>query len=327
MSKDIKIEEYPTTKQQSIAVIGAGPAGLSAAWLLKKNGYRVTVFEKDKEIGGKPRQVMPYERLSKESLWAVIERVKKTGINFNLNTELTQEIFNNIKNQYDALIIACGAHNPIIIPFEGHEKLIKGLEFLKSVKSGQKPRIGKKVVVIGAGNVAMDVVIEAYKCGAQKVCAIDIQKPAAFPKEILRCKEFGAEIMYPCFTEKVTDKGVQLKDGNFLEADSVIISIGDRPVFDFLPQKWLDERGMLKLDIYSKINGEKVFACGDAIKQGLFTNAIADGNKAAKNVMCLLENKPLGDFATAPMLPRDKVKTEYYKGIAQIKIQQIEPWD
>ena len=327
MSRDVKIGPFSSTKDSSVAVIGGGVAGLSAAWMLKKDGYRVTVFDDDKEIGGKLRQVIPYERLSKECLEAEIERVKNSGINFRLNTKLTAPLFDEIVSKFDAVIIACGAHNPVVIPFEGHEKLVKGLEFLKAVKNNEKTQIGKKVVVIGAGNAAMDVIIEAYNSGAQKVTAIDIQKPAAFDKEINHVKAKGAEILYPCFTEKVTDEGVVLKDGTVLEADTVIISIGDRPKLDFVPSSWLDERGMLKLNKFKQTENKKVFAAGDVIKQGLFTNAIADGNKAAKNVENLLEGKELDTFETAPQLPRDRVKTEYYQGFSAMKVQEIDAWD
>lgn len=327
MSRDVIVPEMHTTKDKSIAIIGAGAAGLSAAWLLKKYGYKVTVFEQDKEIGGKLRQVIPYERLSKECLEAEINRIKKSGINFNLNKTLTKELFEEIKSQYDAVIIACGAHNPVVIPFEGHERLVKGLEFLKQVKNGIKPDIGEKVVVIGAGNAAMDVVIEAYNCGAKDVTAIDIQKPAAFDKEIERCKGLGAKILYPCFTEKVTKEGVLLKDGTFLAADTVIISIGDRPKFDFLDSSLLDEKGMLKINAFKQAVDKKVFAAGDAIKQGLFTNAIADGNNAAKNVINFLSGKELETFEEMPRLPRDKVKTEYYQGLSPLKVQEIEAWE
>ncbi len=327
MSRDVPAPSMPVTKEETVAVIGAGVAGLSAAWLLRKKGYKVTVYEQDSDIGGKLRQVIPYERLSKECLDAEINRIKNCGIDFKLSTKLTKELFEEIRSKYNAVIIACGAHNPVVIPFEGHEKLVKGLDFLKAVKDGERVNIGKKVVVIGAGNAAMDVILEAYNSGAEDVTAIDIQKPAAFDKEINHCKSLGAKILYPCFTEKVTDEGVVLRDGTLLKADTVIISIGDRPMFDFLDSNMLDERGMLKLNQYKQTVLDNVFAAGDAIKQGLFTNAIADGNNAAKNVINLLTGKELDTFDKMPILPRDKVKTEYYQGVSALKVQEIEPWE
>lgn len=327
MSRDVIVPKMPVTKDKSVAIIGSGVAGLSAAWLLKRAGYKVTVFEQDKEIGGKLRQVIPFERLSKDCLDAELNRIKNVGIDFELNVSLTQEKFAEIEEKFDAVIVACGAHNPVVIPFEGNERLIKGLDFLKQVKNGNKPNLGEKVVVIGAGNAAMDVIIEAYNCGAKDITAIDIQKPAAFDKEINHCKSLGAKILYPCFTEKITQQGVVLKDGTLLEADSVIISIGDRPDFAFLPQSFLDERGMLRLNEFRQTVRDKVFAAGDAIKQGLFTNAIADGNNAAKNVINFLTGKALDTFEKMPQLPRDRIKTEYYQGLSAMKVQEIEPWD
>ena len=289
--------------------------------------YSSEVFDDDKEIGGKLRQVIPFERLKKSCLDAELNRIKDCGIDFKLNTRITKSAFEDIEKEYGAVIIACGAHNPLVLPVEGNERLIKGLDFLKAVKNGEELNIGEKVVVIGAGNAAMDVIIEAYNCGAHEVTAIDIQKPAAFDKEIEHCKSLGAKVMYPCFTQKITDEGVILKDGTLLEADTVIISIGDRPMLDFLPSDWLDERGMLKLNRFKQTVSEKVFACGDVIKQGLFTNAIADGNNAAKNVINLFSSKELDTFDKLPQLPRDKVKTEYYQGLSPAKVQEIDPWD
>lgn len=327
MSRDVIAPKMPVIHDKTVAIIGSGVSGLSAAWILKKAGYNVTVFEKDGEIGGKLRQVIPYERLSKDCLEAELNRIKNCGINFELNVSMTKEKFEQIEKSFDAVIIACGAHNPVVIPFEGHEKLIKGLDFLKQVKNGNKPNLGEKVVVIGAGNAAMDVIQEAYNCGVRDITAIDIQKPAAFEKEINHCKSLGAKILYPCFTEKITEQGVVLKDGSLLEADSVIISVGDRPDFGFLSTDFLDERGMLKLNEYKQTIQNNIFASGDAIRQGLFTNAIADGNNAAKNVINYFSGKPLETFGKMPQLPRDKVKTEYYQGLSTMRVQEIEPWD
>lgn len=174
----------------------------------------------------------------------------------------------------------------------------------------------------------MDVVIGAYKCGAKDVTAIDIQKPAAFEKEIAHAKSLGAKILYPCFTEKVDEKGVHLKDGRLLEADTVIISIGDRPILDFLPQEMLNERGFIKINEFKQsVQNPKVFVTGDVIKQGLFTHAIADGNKAAKNIDRIFRGLEPETFEKAPILPRDRVKTEYYQGISPSAVQKIEAWN
>lgn len=326
MSKDVKVAKPKITKKEKIAIIGSGAAGLSCAWQLVKNGYKVKVFEQDKKLGGKLSQVIPADRLAQDVLNAEIERLKTSGIEVQLNTKVTNKMFADLQKEFDAVVIAVGAHNPVVIPFEGHEKLVKGLDFLKKINNGEKVTVGKKVVVIGAGNAAMDVVIGAYKSGAKKVTAIDIQKPAAFEKEIKHAKNLGADILWPCHTDKITEKGVLLKDGTLLEADTVIISVGDRAEFSFLENSYLDEKGRVLINDYMQSEiSEKVFVSGDAIRQGLFVDALADGLKIAKNIDKMFNNLELDNFEKAPMLPRDMVKPEFYQGYSATKVAESEP--
>jgi len=229
---------------------------------------------------------------------------------------------------YEAVIVATGAHNPVILPVEGNERFVKGLDFLKAINKGEKPSVGEKVVVIGAGNAAMDVVIGAYAMGAKDVTAIDIQKPAAFDKELEHAKKLGAKILWPCYTEKITEKGLHLKDGRILEADTVIVSVGDRPDFSFLSAEYMDERGRVKLNDYlqSETN-PKVFVPGDAVKLGLFTNAIGDGRKLALNINNMLSGLPLDKFEKAPMIPQDRVKDEYYPPMNAQRVMEMDAED
>ena len=327
LSKDTSLKPVKTDKKQKIGIIGSGSGALSCALQLKKQGYEVDVIEQDSKLGGKLNQVIPQERLDKEILEAEIKRLKDFGIKFQTNIKITTEYFKEMQKNYDAIVVATGAHNPVVIPFEGHEKLVKGLDFLKEVNNGKKVKVGKNVVVIGAGNAAMDVVTSAYKMGAKKVTAIDIQKPAAFEHEIARAKSLGAEILWPCYTDKVTDKGVVLKDGTLLEANTVIIAVGDRPDFDFVPNSFLNERGLFDLNEFNQsTKNNKIFVIGDAIKQGLFVNAMADGKNAAQNIQRMFEGLELDAFEKAPMLPRNKVKTEYYEGYSSLKVtyEQVE---
>ncbi len=310
-SLDVKMPEKELDKK--VAIIGSGSAGLSAAWHLRRQGYQVDILEEDNIIGGKLKQVIPTERLNPEILDTELNRIKSIGVNCKTSAKVDKDMFKQLQNYYDAVVVAVGAQNPVVIPFEGHERLVKGLDFLKAVNKGEKPSVGEKVVVIGAGNAAMDVVIGAYEMGAKEVTSIDIQKPAAFDKEIEHAKKLGAKILWPRYTEKVTEKGVYLKDGTLLEADTVIISIGDRPDFSFLADEYLDERGRVKVNDYnqSEVN-EKVFIPGDAIKPGLFTHAIGDGRKVAINIDRMLSGKELDNFERAPVLPADRVKNEFY---------------
>ena len=297
-----------------IAIIGSGASGISTAWQLKRHGYEVEMYEADDKIGGKLSQVIPEERLHREILETELERFKSTGVKIHTSTKVTPELFNKLEAEFNAVVIAIGGHNPVVIPFEGYERLIKGLNFLKDAKNGKKYNLGKKVVVIGAGNAAMDVITEVYKQGGvEEVTAIDIQEPSAFEKEIKAAEKLGAKILWPCFTQKITEKGVYLKDGKFLEADSVIISVGDRPIFDFLSKDYLDEKSRIQVNEFMQTKNPKVFAIGDSIKPGLFTNAIADGKHAAENIIKFLNNEELAPVKEKDLIPAKRIKSEYYE--------------
>ena len=313
LSKDIKIEPIKITQKQKIAIIGSGVAGISCAWQLAKKGYGVEIFEQDDKIGGKLAQVIPEERLHKEILDTELERFKNIGVNIHTSTKITPELFEEIEKEFDAVVIAIGAHGAVVIPFEGYERLIKGLNFLKDAKNGKKYDLGEKVVVIGAGNAAMDVITEVYKQGVKEVTSIDIKEPSAFEKEINTAEALGAKILWPCFTQKITEKGVLLKDGRFLEADSVIISVGDRPVFDFLNKNYLDEKSRIKINEFMQTDNSKVFSVGDANKSGLFTNAIADGKHCAENIIKYLNGEPLTELKEKDLIPEHRIKSEYYE--------------
>lgn len=322
LSKDIKVSPPKTELNKRIAVIGAGVSGLATAWHLRRMGYKVDVFEQDEVIGGKLKQVIPQNRLDREILEGELKRIENIGINFKTGVKVDKSMFKTLEKDYDAVVVSVGAHNPVVIPFEGYERLVKGLDFLKAINKGEKPNVGQKVVVIGAGNAAMDVVVGAYQCGVKEVTAIDIQKPSAFEKEIKHVEKLGAKILWPCFTEKISEKGVHIKSdgksggGKILKADTVIISVGDRADVSFLDSNYLDDKGIIKVNEYfqSELN-KKVFCPGDVLKLGLFTNAIGDGRKVAINISRMLEGKSLDNFEKAPMIPQDRIKKEYYNSI------------
>ncbi len=324
LSKEISADFSETSKTQKVAVIGAGAAGLSCAWHLRKCGYSVEIFESDSSIGGKLRQVIPNDRLNSDILDAELKRIESSGVKINTSTQVDKELFKKLTDDFDAVVAAVGAHNPLIIPVEGKEKFIKGLDFLKSVNKFENPRLGKKVVVLGAGNAGMDVVIGAYKSGAEEVTVIDIQKPSAFEKEIEHAQSLGTKIMWPCFTERVTGEGVYLKDGTLLEADNVIISIGDRPDLSFVESNYLDEKGRIRINEFMQSEANpKVFVPGDVVKLGLFTNAIADGKKAALNIDRMFNNLPLDNFEKAPMIPADRVRNEFYQPLNSRRVMEL----
>lgn len=299
---------------KKVAIIGGGPGGLSAAWHLRLLGHGATVIEADKEVGGKLRQVIPTDRLPADSLNREIQRVKDIGVAIRTNTPVTRELFNKLQRDFDAVIIASGAHNPVVIPFPGHERLKKGLDFLKAVNNGENPPVGEKVVVIGAGNAGMDTCLGAYAMGAKQVTAIDIQRPAAFKKELDHFERLGGKIEWPVFTEKVDDKGLHTKDGRLIAADTVIISIGERPDLSYVPHEWLTERGMAKVDDCGQLTeAPGIFAIGDTVEPGLLTHAIGHGREAAEYIDEFLAGKPLKAKKKLPQISQECLSKELFR--------------
>lgn len=299
---------------KKVAVIGGGPGGLSAAWQLRLKGHQPTVFEGDGEVGGKLRQVIPTERMPADILDQEIDRIKQLGIEITTGTPVDEEVFARLRQDFDAIVVASGAHNPVVIPFPGHERLIKGLDFLKAINKGERPQIGERVVVIGAGNAGMDVCLGAYAIGATKVTAIDIQRPAAFKKEIDHFEALGGRIEWPVFTSKIDEQGLHTKDGRLIPADTVIIAIGERPDLSFMPRDWLDERGMALVDDCGQLlKGKGVFAIGDTVKPGLLTHAIGQGREAAEYIDSYLAGETPVARVKPPMIRTDCLSKELYK--------------
>ena len=174
-----------------------------------------------------------------------------------------------------------------MIGFPGSEYATSAYDFLRDINSEKLPDMkGKRVVIIGAGNVGMDVASEAYNYGAESVIAIDVQKPAAFGKEMDTAIAKGTQILWPRFTERYSEeeKKIYFRDGSYLDADFVIISVGDTPILDFIPESVHTERGWIAVNEIGQTSDVKVFAIGDAAGLGLVTHAIGQGRLAAETI-------------------------------------------
>jgi NADH-quinone oxidoreductase subunit F len=168
-------EPFPVTKTQRVAVVGAGPAGLTCAYFLAKSGYRVTVFEAQPVGGGMLGLTVPEFRLPREVIRAEIEYIESCGVEIRYSSPIDARHTVNdlLKEGYEAVFIAAGAQASkrigIIGEEEGIEGLYYGLRFLTDVKSGAAFKLSGKVVVVGGGNVAIDVARTAYRIGAKEV--------------------------------------------------------------------------------------------------------------------------------------------------------------
>ena len=299
----------------TVAVIGGGPAGLSAAWQLGLKGHTINLYEANDKLGGKLELCIPRERLPHDILEKELSRFQEIGVNIHLNAEINQKKFEEIHKNHKIVVVACGAHKPRAMSFPGSENVVPAYEFLKGINIGDVPDLkGKKVVIIGAGNVGMDVASQAYNCGASSVIAVDIQKPAGSGKEMETAVAKGTQIIWPKFTDRYdnNEKKLYFKDGTSLDADLVVISIGEMPILDFLPPTIHTEKGWIVVNEIGQTSDVKVFAIGDATRLGLVTHAIGQGRIAAETIHNQFMHAPRWP-EVKQVIPYERVKEEYYE--------------
>jgi NADPH-dependent glutamate synthase beta subunit-like oxidoreductase/glutamate synthase domain-containing protein 3/NAD-dependent dihydropyrimidine dehydrogenase PreA subunit len=315
-SLDVPAPERQPKTGKTVAVIGGGPAGLSTAWQLALKGHDVDLFEAAKELGGKLEFCIPRDRLPQRVLRKEIDRFRELGVNIHLGVAVDKEHFNEIYRNHDIVVVAVGAHKPRKLNISGSEDMVTAYDFLKGINIGDLPDLkDKEVVIIGAGNVGMDVAAQAFHCGAKEVTAVDIQKPAAFGQELEIAESLGTKIVWPKFTDKYVkkEKKIYFNDGTSLEADLVVFSIGDTPITGFLPPTvHTDKQGWIEADEVGHTSDPKVYAIGDATKLGLVTHAIGHGREAAGAIHALLSGISYYRPRRKLMVPYDNIKTSYY---------------
>jgi len=302
----------PTGKR--IAVIGGGPAGLSVAWQLWLKGHEPEIFDRNERLGGKIRDVIPHSRIPanvfEHELARVEERVRHTII-----TELDEDLFMDIVNRHEYTVIAVGANDPRTLKVEGAPRAMSALDFLKAAKR-DKMKVGRRVVVIGAGNVGCDVATEAYRLGAREVTLVDIQRPASFGRERAAAESLGARFLWPVRTEAVTAKGVILADGRVVPADLVVFSIGDTPDLRFLPDSVDIQGGFVKVDGKYRTSLDTVYAIGDSVRPGLITDAIGAGRMVAQDIDARIRGLD-ETFDRIPAIDPERIRLEYYEPVRE----------
>ncbi|MFH2219629.1 MAG: FAD-dependent oxidoreductase [Pseudomonadota bacterium] len=302
--------ELPPDTGKKIAVIGGGPAGISVAWQLRLKGHQAVIYDTAKTLGGKIAAAIPESRFPKAVFDTELKRVKKAIPHVNLQQKLESKDVEQLTEDFDFVVIAAGAQKPRMLPVPGKEKMITALDFLTMAKANSiKP--GKRVVIIGAGNVGCDVATEAARLGSEKLTLIDIQEPASFGKERKEAEAAGAIFRWPVFTKEITEEGVMLVSGEVIPADTVVISVGDIPDLSFLPENVATENGFVVVNEHCRTTNPSIFAIGDIVKPGLLTDAIGSGRKAAKAIIDILESKhPESD--TRLMIDYERVSLEYF---------------
>jgi formate dehydrogenase beta subunit len=309
--------QVPTGKK--VAVIGAGPAGLTAAYYLQSLGHDVQVFDQSDKPGGMLRYAIPDYRLPPEILEREIQLLERAGIQFQLSRRLGDKLnIDALRSQgFDAIILAVGTPVSKALQIEGAdlEGIYRGLEFLRSAKQHREPKLSGKVVVIGGGNVAIDAAMTALRLGADDVNLVCLESRNEMPAhewEIEQAESEGVIIHDSWGPERFHSKdgrvsGVDLKkctrvfdeQGRFdpqydtsvthyLPADHVIVTIGqdvDRSLFESTTGLEKGRGGILKVDENFATSLDGVFAAGDVVRgPSSVVEAIADGRTLADAV-------------------------------------------
>lgn len=315
-ARDAEAPKPAKSLGKKVAIIGGGPAGMNAAWQLAKAGVEAHIFERDQQLGGKLAQVIPWERLPK-AIWdkEISRFLAMPGITVNLGVAMTKEKFAELHKNFDHVIVAVGTHQPRTIPFPGHERVLPALDFLKEAKSSKPPKIGKQVVIIGAGNVGCDVACEAYRLGAEQVTLVDIQKPLAFGKEKAAAEALGAKFQWPVQTKEVTAEGLVDAAGQLIPAQTVIISIGDVPALKFLPESvevvTVGGAAWIKCDATGRTSDPKISAIGDVERPGLATNALGAGKNTAEALIAAFKGEEYKPFSKTVVAQCDLTHAHY----------------
>ncbi len=304
----------PAAEQRAerVAVVGGGPAGLSAAFQLRKLGYAVTLWEAREQLGGVMRYGIPAYRLPREVLDGEIDRIVALGVTVRCGEAVdTPAALAGLRRDFDAVYLATGATRPRRLPQLDYSQswVLDGADFLARAAVGEAPALGRRVLVVGGGSAAMDVARSARRAG-HEVTVLALEPEAAMPAQreevvealeegvvladgaMLKAVEQGADgLRVRCVRVELTptdERGRfeigELADGGFeLLADAIVTSIGQDPELDWLTGELAAERGLLQADRQMGATAApSVWAGGDLTSMERFvTVAIGSGKRAA----------------------------------------------
>ena len=340
-----KPECAPDTGKK-VAIVGGGPAGLSAAAYLRKAGHAVTVYDAMPEMGGMLRYGIPAYRLPKDLVKKEVDLIADTGVVMKNNIKLGEDItLANLQKENDAVLVAIGAwqSSNVGCPGENVPGVLGGIDFLRAVNEGKLPDIGKSVAVVGGGNTAMDACRTAIRCGAKNVYVIYRRTREEAPADDLEIEEAIEEgVQFKFLTNpaeiiekdgKVDEIKLQIMElgepdasgrrkpipveGKFetLQVDTVIAAIGQKmrkpDGIDGLPFNW--DRGTVTTDPATGATSvEGLFAAGDMTNRGasIAIEAIGEGDRAAVAIDKYLKGQDMKP--AEPFYSKREVTKEQY---------------
>jgi len=320
---------------KKVMIIGAGPAGLSAAYHLRRFGHQVTIFEASEKPGGMMRYGIPKYRLPREKLNAEIYRIEQMGVEFKLNQRIDNIEQCKIKGGFDAVLLGIGAQKSFHLDFEGQSSIpvLDALTVLRDTETEKRNQLIGRVVVYGGGNSAMDIARTAIRMGAQDVIVVSREEKdqmSAHPFEIKEALEEGTELRNLRAIRSINDKQItlerlksgeqnnsMLETGEFetIEADIVVLAIGqliDEQLFEQSPKIKLKNKA-IQINSIMQTTQQGVFAAGDAIpSRRSVTSAIGQGKKVARTINAWLKGEVYKPAPQNEEASFDKMEPWYY---------------
>lgn len=318
--QDFREEPPPLVFRQRVAVVGSGPAGLSCAYFLARNGFRVRIFEAAREVGGMLRQGIPQYRLPRNVLDREIEKIGSLGVEFQLGTRIGNEMsLDDLLSSFDAVFVATGADGSrqLGVPGEKVPLVLSGLDFLRRVNRGDPPKVGSSVIVIGGGNTAMDAARVSRRLGAEPVVVYrrSRREMPADEEEVRQAEEEGIRLIFLASPTAFRKRGTQVVatfermelgepdasgrrrpvaiPGSSFEiaADTVLTAVGEEPRLDFLAAQDVVRLEEARKEDSARLQTAGLFLAGDA-RTGPATVplAIRAGHNAALEIIDFFGN-------------------------------------
>jgi NADPH-dependent glutamate synthase beta subunit-like oxidoreductase len=315
-----------------VAVVGAGPAGLTAAFYLSLFGHEVTIFESHSDAGGMLRFALPEYRLPKTVLDKEVELIRRLGVHFVFNKVVGTDVsLNDLQAQFDVVFLSIGTWKETRVSLPGSELkgVMPALLFLEGVAKNQPVALGQRVVIIGGGNAAVDSARTALRKGATVTVIYRRQRKdmPAIREEVEAAEQEGAHFVFLAAPHRIVGENgavkaievVKTRLGEFdisgrrrpipteeiqsFKCDTVILAVGEAVDRDFCQASGLKltEHGTLEFDRYTlETNRDKFYAGGDVISGAAnVSNAMGYGKKAAR----FIDQRLMGEIRTQEFLP------------------------
>ncbi len=346
IAKDWHVDVLAPPSGKRVMVVGAGPSGLSAAYHLARLGHSVTVFDAGPKPGGMMRFGIPRYRLPRDVLDAEIERIVALGVRIELDHKVTSILETMRESAFDAAFLAVGAHlgKRAYIPAGSAAKMLDAVSLLRSMEGEEAPRLGRRVVVYGGGNTAIDAARTAKRLGAEEAIVVYRRTRERMPAHDFEVEEAEDEgvLMKWLSTIKQVDAGklvverMELDDDGFpqptgeleeLEADSVILALGqetDLSLLDGAPGLVVED-GVVQVGADMMSGHPGIFAGGDMVPaERTVTVAVGHGKKAARHIDAWLRGTQSERPPRHELAAFDGLNTWYYADAPRSVQPQLE---